>query len=165
MEVARESAGPLARRIQILGGVPYQEIRRYYERAVLFVYPSYLETFGIPLIEAMASGVPLVASDIPVFREIAEDAAFYADPHDAGSIASAMDEMLYVPEASDAFVKRGLERARHFTWERASERLLSLFDSVLKKRTAGSRRAAPQQIGDRSFGSSRAATVVRSFHG
>ena len=55
--------------------MPYAEIPRYYRGAELFVFPSYLETFGHPLLEAMASDLPLVASDIPVFREIAGEAA------------------------------------------------------------------------------------------
>ena len=58
--------------------------------ATLFVFPSYLETFGHPLLEAMASDVPLVAADIPVFREVAGDAALYADPHRPEALASAM---------------------------------------------------------------------------
>jgi glycosyltransferase involved in cell wall biosynthesis len=86
------------------------------------------------MIEAMASGVPLVASDIPVFREIAEDAAFYADPHQPESIARAMEEVLFVQGAREMLVKRGLERAREFTWENAAHRLSVLFDEVLAER-------------------------------
>ena len=96
MEVAREATGALASRIHILGEVPYAEVRRYYAGASLFVMPSYLETFGIPILEAMASEVPLVASDLPVFREIAGDAAFYADPHSPESLAGAMEAALLI---------------------------------------------------------------------
>ena len=134
MEAARKATGSLSERIHIIGGVPYEEIRKHYEGASLFVFPSYSETFGIPMIEAMASGVPLVASDIPVFREIAEDATFYADPYQPESIAHAMEEALFVPGARKMLVKRGLERARAFTWEKAADRLSVMFDEVLAER-------------------------------
>jgi len=134
METARAATGELASRIHILGEVPYAEVRRYYAGASLFVMPSYLETFGIPVLEAMASEVPLVASDIPVFREIAGDAAFYADPHRPESLAVAMEEALFRMDAREMLVKRGRERAREFSWERAAEKHLGLFHQVIAER-------------------------------
>lgn len=131
MKVAREAAGSLSERIHILGGVPYAEIRKYYESALLFVFPSYLETFGIPMIEAMASQLPLVASDIPVFHEIAEDAALYVDPHDSKSISLGMEQALFHAETRELLIRRGLDRVREFTWEKAAGHLLALFDDVL----------------------------------
>ncbi len=120
-----------AERIRLVGEVPYHEVRSYYRQARLFVFPSYLETFGHPLLEAMASEVPLVAADIPVFREIAGDAAFYADPHDPDALAHCMEEALFRLEADETLVKRGAERVRRFTWGRSAARLLGLFDEVL----------------------------------
>lgn len=128
------ASGELAQRIHVLGEVPYAEVRRYYENASLFVFPSYLETFGHPLLEAMASGVPTVAADIPVFREVAGDAAFYGDPHDSESLARAMGEALRLESAREHLVKQGLERVREFTWDRSAERLMALFESVLAER-------------------------------
>jgi glycosyltransferase involved in cell wall biosynthesis len=136
METARAATGELASRIHILGEVPYAEVRRYYAGASLFVMPSYLETFGIPVLEAMASEVPLVASDIPIFREIAGDAAFYADPHRPESLAGAMDEALFRMDAREMLIKRGRERAREFTWDRSAEGHLSLFHQVIAEREA-----------------------------
>lgn len=136
MREARGAAGALAERIHILGEVPYAEVRRYYAAAELFVFPSHLETFGHPLLEAMASDLPLVAADIPVFREVAADAAFYADPFDPASLASAMEEALFRPDAREQLIKRGRERLREFTWRRSAERLLHLFESVLAERSA-----------------------------
>jgi glycosyltransferase involved in cell wall biosynthesis len=134
MGEARSAAGALAERIHILGGVPYAQVRRYYAEAQLFVFPSYLETFGHPLLEAMASDLPLVAADIPAFREIAADAAFYADPFETASLASAMEDALFRVGAREQLVKRGRERLRDFTWQRSAEKLLSLFESVLAER-------------------------------
>ncbi len=134
MRSSRRSCGALADRIHILGEVAYAQVKRWYEGAALFVFPSYLETFGHPLLEAMASEVPLVAADIPVFREIAGDAAFFADPHRPDALAQAMEESLFVHGAREALVKRGRERVRRFTWARSAQRLLDLFDSVLTGR-------------------------------
>ena len=151
MEAARLATGALADRIRILGEVPYHEIREHYRGAELFVFPSYLETFGHPLLEAMASEVPLVAADIPVFREIAGDAAFYADPHSGDGLARAMEQALYAEGAARNLVKRGRERVRSFGWDRSAEGLLALFESVLAAcpspilRPSGPRPAAATQ--------------------
>jgi glycosyltransferase involved in cell wall biosynthesis len=134
LERARSATGALAERIHLVGGVPYAEIPSYYAGADLFVFPSYLETFGHPLLEAMASKVPVVASDLPVFREIGGDAAFYSDPHDPRSLARAMEEALFIPEARKLLVKSGLERVARFSWDRTASRLLALFDEVLQER-------------------------------
>jgi glycosyltransferase involved in cell wall biosynthesis len=131
MAAARQASGALAERIHILGEVPYQDIRAWYAGAELFVFPSQLETFGHPLLEAMASEVPLVAADIPVFHEIAGDAALYADPHDASSLAGAMEAALFGLGVREMLVKRGLERVREFTWDRSAHTLYAMFQSLV----------------------------------
>jgi glycosyltransferase involved in cell wall biosynthesis len=136
MERARTAAGDLAEQIHILGEVPYAEIKQYYAGADLFVFPSYLETFGHPLLEAMASDVPTVAADIPCFREIAGDAAFYADPHKTDALADAIESALFSPRARRMLLKRGRECVRQFSWSASAGRLLSLFDEVLSERAA-----------------------------
>jgi glycosyltransferase involved in cell wall biosynthesis len=143
METARAAAGDLAEHIHLLGEVPYADIRDWYAGAELFVFPSYLETFGHPLLEAMASRIPVVAADIPVFREIGGDAALYADPHDASSLAGAMRAALASPELRRLLVKRGLEQVRAFSWDRSSIRLLQLFREVLREPV---RVAAPSKV-------------------
>ena len=141
MREARAAAGPLADRIHLVGEVPYAEVRAWYAGASLFVFPSYLETFGHPLLEAMASGVPVVAADIPVFRELGADAALYADPLSEDALADAMRAVLDDPSLAAGLVERGHERVGHFTWGRAAERLASLFADVLQKREAAAVRA------------------------
>jgi glycosyltransferase involved in cell wall biosynthesis len=136
MERARERTGDVAEAIHILGEMPYTGIREWYRGAALFVFPSFLETFGHPLLEAMASEVPLVAADIPIFREIAADAAFYADPFDPSALASAMEAALFQPGAAEVLVKRGRQRLRAFTWVRTARRLLALFSEVLAEQHA-----------------------------
>ncbi len=143
METARLAAGPLAERIHILGEVAYEDVKAYYANAECFVFPSYLETFGHPLLEAMASDTPLVASDLPVFREIAGNAAFYADPFQPSQIAAAMEEVLFQPEAREILVKEGRERLKLFTWDRTARQLLTLFESVLAERVPARRERVP----------------------
>jgi glycosyltransferase involved in cell wall biosynthesis len=131
MQEARQATGALADRIHILGEVPYADVRGYYAGASLFVFPSYLETFGHPLLEAMASEVPLVAADIPVFREISGDAALYADPHRPEALAEAMRHALD-PKLSEDLVARGRIRVGEFTWERSAERHLAMFGELCR---------------------------------
>jgi glycosyltransferase involved in cell wall biosynthesis len=135
MRAARDAAGDVAERIHLVGEVPYAEVKRYYQNAGLFVFPSYLETFGHPLLEAMASEVPLVAADIPVFREIAGDAALYADPHKPSALAAAMDEALFDEGLRRRLVERGRRRVLEFGWDHTAARLLALFGEVLGERS------------------------------
>jgi glycosyltransferase involved in cell wall biosynthesis len=137
MKRARAAAGDeLAERIHFLGEVPYAEVKAYYAGADLFVFPSYLESFGHPMLEAMASGIPTVAADIGVFREIGSDAVFYADPYKTDSLAGAMEEALFFPRARETLIKRGRERVKSFGWDATARRLLSLFDETLAERAA-----------------------------
>ena len=141
MEAARAATHSLAEHIHLLGEVPYADIPAWYAGAELFVFPSYLETFGHPLLEAMASDIPVVAADIPVFREIGGDAAFYADPHSAPALAGAMEDALFVELAREMLIKRGRERVREFSWERSAERLITLFSEVHATNLAAKRRS------------------------
>jgi glycosyltransferase involved in cell wall biosynthesis len=131
MKELKQSLGEIGERIHLREGVPYEEIREQYAAAQLFVFPSYLESFGIPLIEALASGLPVVASDMPVFREIAGDAPYYVDPHDTESIAGGIEHLLFDPEARRSHAQRSRERAREFSWEQSARRLLEAFAGVL----------------------------------
>ena len=143
MERARRATGVLAGKIHIVGAVPYAEVRSYYDDASLFVFPSYLETFGHPLLEAMASGTPLVAADIPVFREIAGDAALFADPFSSEALADAIEKVLSSEALRRELIDRGGARVREFPWSRSAERHLALFREV-----AGPRETLPS--GNRS---------------
>lgn len=136
MERAREATGALASRIHLVGEVSYPEVRDWYASARLFVFPSYLETFGHPLLEAMAMEVPVVAADIPVFREIGGDAARYADPHDVGALADAMKSVLASPQVEADLAKRGRERALAYSWDRSARGTLKMFDEILAARRA-----------------------------
>ncbi len=133
MERARLAAGDLSERIHILGGMPYEEVKSWYRGASLFVFPSYLETFGHPLLEAMAAGVPLVATELDSFREVAGDAALYAAFDDVDGLADAIAQALE-PDSSAALIARGQARVAEFSWDATVEALLALFESILRAR-------------------------------
>ena len=130
MEAARAASGALAERVHVLGEVPWEDVRRWYTHAAAFAFPSYLETFGHPLLEAMASGLPVLAADTPVFREIGGEAVRYADPHDTAALAEGLSALLADPQAAAALGAAARERAAAFSWERCAERTLALFDAV-----------------------------------
>jgi glycosyltransferase involved in cell wall biosynthesis len=96
-----------------LGYVPHERLPALYRGASVFLYPSRFEGFGIPVIEAMACGVPCVVSSHPSLDEAAGDAAVRADPDDAEAIAAAVREAI---ARRDDLVERGLAHARRFTW-------------------------------------------------
>ena len=127
---AREATGSLAERIHLVGEVAYADLPRWYAAARVFAFPSYLETFGHPLLEALSAGVPVVSADLDVSREVAGDAALYADPHDTDALADALERILYEPGVADELVRRGAERVERFTWQACAEGYLALFDEV-----------------------------------
>jgi len=107
--------------IRPLGFVPDDELPALYRGADVFVYPSLYEGFGIPIIEAMACGTPVVASAHPSLDEACGDAAIRADPADAAAIAVAIRQAI---ERRDELAPRGLEHAARFTWRAVGETFL-----------------------------------------
>ncbi|NRA76065.1 MAG: glycosyltransferase family 4 protein, partial [Planctomycetes bacterium] len=157
MAAARENSGEFAENIHILGEVSYSDIRDYYAAAEIFVFPSFLETFGHPLLEAMASGLPAVVADIPVFREVADNAVLYADPYSTAALAEAMEQVLFKPVLAETLSRRGRQRVTHFSMERTVARLLDLFDEVCAESQTNSEHSvvstgpSPGELHDRTF--------------
>jgi glycosyltransferase involved in cell wall biosynthesis len=112
------------------GYVAYAELPALYSRATALVYHSLQETFGIPVLEAMAAGVPVIISDIPALREIAGEAALIVEPNNVDQLAEAMGVMTSRPEIAGELVRKGLERVREFTWERAARQTLEVYKKV-----------------------------------
>ncbi len=113
--------------VQITGWVPREELYSLYERARAFVYPSMFEGFGMPVLEAMAAGIPVACSDIPPLREVAGDAALYFDPLNEDAIAASIERVMSDPHLRDRLAQAGRERARPFTWERCAEQTRQVF--------------------------------------
>lgn len=121
----------VAERVRFLGAVPYAEVLRYHARAAALVFPSFIETFGHPLLEAMLAGTPVIAADIPTFREIAGGAALYFPPSDAVALARAVDRLLDEPQATAERIAIGRELAETFSWRRSVDGLCDVFREVL----------------------------------
>jgi glycosyltransferase involved in cell wall biosynthesis len=116
----------VADRVRFTGPVPYATMLSYYRGASAFVFPSRIETFGHPVLEALLAGTPVVASDIPAFRELAGDAGRFFPPDDPGAFARAVAAVLAGPEATRARVAQGRARAAGFTWQRSVDRLCEI---------------------------------------
>jgi glycosyltransferase involved in cell wall biosynthesis len=110
-----------------VGGVPLEETVDFYRAADVFVYPSHNETFGLPILEAMACGCPVVTSDRSAMPETAGGAALLADPEDPRSIASAIVRALH---DGDARREQGLARAGEFTWRQTAKETLEVYREV-----------------------------------
>jgi len=102
-----------------------------YGDAAAFVYPSLYEGFGIPLLEAMGCGCPVVCSNVSSFPEVAGDAALYFDPSEPDSIASAIESVVFSAEQSASLRRAGTERVGEFGWERCVDRTLAVYNEVL----------------------------------
>lgn len=136
MRAARDGAGPDTERIRIVGPVPYADVPDWYRGATLFAFPSYLETFGHPLLEAMAADVPVLAADIAVSREVAGDAARYFAATDVEALARGLERGVSDTALRSAQIAAGRERVAAFTWETSARRHLELFDAVAAERSS-----------------------------
>ncbi|HUP41606.1 MAG TPA: glycosyltransferase family 1 protein, partial [Thermoanaerobaculia bacterium] len=110
-----------------LGYVDEAALGALYRGARLFVFPSRYEGFGLPVLEALAAGVPVVASDLPVLRELAGDAVLYAPPTDVEEWVRQVAAVLDDPELARRLAAAGRERAKGYTWERAAELHVQVF--------------------------------------
>jgi len=118
--------------IVFVGGVPLEETVPFYRAADAFVYPSFNETFGLPILEAMACGCPVVTSDVSSMPEIAGGAAVLSDPSDPASIAQAI--LTAVGIGRDGLREAGLRRAAMFTWGATAAATLDVYREVAAQR-------------------------------
>ncbi len=114
----------LGERVHVVGPVDDEVLRALYASAAVFCFPSFDEGFGLPPLEAMALGTPCVVSDIPPLREVCGDAALYADPHSAASIAASLTRLLREPALAAELRSAGVVRASAFRWDASAAALL-----------------------------------------
>ena len=121
----------VAERMRFLGWVSDQELEDLYRSADAFVFPSLSEGFGLPVLEAMARGVPVATSARTSLAEVAGEAALLFDPDDEASIADAIDRLLYEEGLSAGLASAGLEQAARFTWDAAAELTVASYRRAL----------------------------------
>jgi glycosyltransferase involved in cell wall biosynthesis len=113
--------------VSILEHVTDESLPALYNSALAFVFPSWAEGFGLPVLEAMASGIPVITSDNTALTEVASGAAILVQPDDSDSIARAMECVIANDKMREDLVEKGLERARKFTWDAPASRLLASY--------------------------------------
>ncbi|MEO8382476.1 MAG: glycosyltransferase family 1 protein [Acidobacteriota bacterium] len=114
------------------GFLPIERLASLYRGALAVVLPSLEEGFGLPVVEAMASGTAVLAADIPALVEVAGDAAMYFDPHSAASLAAAMEKIAGDAALRAELASRGRARAAHFTWRRCAELTREVYRAVAR---------------------------------
>ena len=122
--------------VRYLGILRYEQIWQTYRDADVFVFPSLCESFGHPLVEAMAAGLPIVASGIPIHREICGDAAQYFPVRDVTALAACLSRLAEDANLRADMARRGAARVRSFIWEDHVVRLLALLRELSAERTA-----------------------------
>jgi len=124
----------IAGHVRVLDDVGFGDLVALYSGALAFVYPSVYEGFGMPVLEAMACGVPVITSNRSSLPEVAGDAAILVDPESPQELALAIARMVGDPTAAASLAERGAVRAGEFTWRRTAEGMLAVFDSSLGRR-------------------------------
>lgn len=119
-------------RILFIGQVNDSAVLRYwYSKSELFIFPSYYESFGLPPLEAMACGCPVVVSGIPALRESCGDAAIYCNPFSIEDIAEKMMQVLSDHELQNKMIQKGYQQAKKFTWSRSAEETIDICQSII----------------------------------
>ena len=127
----RAAISALGDRVQLLGPVPVTDLAALYAGADLFVFPSRHEGFGIPVLESMAQGTPVVASDIPALREVGGDAVRFVPVDDPDALAGEMRSVLGDASVRDSLVARGLDHVRAYSWERCADATIAVYREAL----------------------------------
>ncbi|MEH6307436.1 glycosyltransferase family 1 protein [Olivibacter sp. CPCC 100613] len=117
--------------VKVLDNCNDDELAALYRRAKAMINPSFYEGFGIPVVEAMASGCPLILSNLEVYREIAEEGAFYFDPYSTESLSAAVERFQHTQEDEmHKLIDENITRSKDFSWEKSSYALLNVINQA-----------------------------------
>jgi glycosyltransferase involved in cell wall biosynthesis len=123
----------LHKHVRFLGFVPLETLSVLYRLASVFVFPSLYEGFGLPPLEAMYYGTPVVTSNVSSLPEVVGDAAMLVDPYSSESIADGMRRVLTDEHLRASLRERGMARAREFSWERSVRRIREVYGEVMER--------------------------------
>jgi glycosyltransferase involved in cell wall biosynthesis len=126
-----EQRAQLGESLHQLGPVPEADLQALYAEATVFAFPSFHEGFGLPVLEAMAAGAPVVASDIPAIREVAGDAAVLVPPGDVQQWAGALEDVLASPSRRVELAEAGRRRAAMFPWANTAAATLEVYKELV----------------------------------
>jgi glycosyltransferase involved in cell wall biosynthesis len=116
------------------GYVSEGRLRWLYEHAAAYVFPSLSEGFGLPPLEAMIHGAPVVSSNATCLPEIYGDAAHYFDPTDVSDMAKKIDDVLSNPKLREELVEKGKIQVKKYSWKRMTEQTLDVYKKVLEEK-------------------------------
>lgn len=126
----------LEKEVIFTGYVDEKDVSMLYSAAKLFVYPSFYEGFGLPVLEAMTCRCPVITSQVSSLPEVTGDAAILINPNNTNQIANAMKNVLSSEKLKKQMIERGLIQAKKFTWEKAAENMLKIFEQGYKEKKA-----------------------------
>jgi glycosyltransferase involved in cell wall biosynthesis len=132
-KIFSSSNDSLPNSVKYIGYVTDEELKALYEGAIGFVYPSFYEGFGLPPLEAMACGCPVIVSNVASLPEVCGDAALYVDPYNPEDIAEKIKLLLSNNKLREELRRKGLERAKMFSWEKCAKETLKVIEEVLAK--------------------------------
>jgi glycosyltransferase involved in cell wall biosynthesis len=119
--------------IQTLGFVPNEDLVGIYNAATVFVMPSLYEGFGLPVLEAMASGCPVITTKEGSLAEVAGEAAYYVDAYDSQAIGNAIVTVMDTPNLQKELSEKGLIQVRNFSWEKTAQKTMEIYEKVFQR--------------------------------
>jgi len=116
--------------VSLTGYIPARELSIIFRQAKAYVFPSLSEGFGIPGLNAMAAGLPVICSNIPTLKEVYGDAALYFNPHNPKDIAAKIQEVITNQQLSSDLVEKGREQVKKYSWQKMAQETLDVYESV-----------------------------------
>jgi glycosyltransferase involved in cell wall biosynthesis len=127
---AEYNRSPFKDRILFLGFVPDQIVADLYNISHVFIYPSFYEGFGLPILEAQACGCPVIASNVSSMPEVAGDGAILVDPYSVEEMANAISEVISNEESRDSLTEKGLKNCNTYSWKKCAEETMKIYEEV-----------------------------------
>ena len=112
------------------GYLPRNQLVTYYKNSICLMFPSLYEGFGLPILEAMSCGAPVITSNVSSMQEVAGGAALTVNPYDTGSIAEAMNKLLKDEQLRERLISMGFQRVKEFSWKKCAEQTLEVLNTV-----------------------------------